>query len=76
MRDENNAQIVLKNPESNLPNVLQSTLPHIESIIKAFNLPREIIASNEEITYAWKDLPREIQRIPPELRMNLSPGCV
>jgi len=71
MSVEKNTEIVLKNPESNLPNVLQSTLPHIESIIKAFNLPREIIASNEEITYAWKDLPREIQRIPPELRNEL-----
>lgn len=55
----------------NLPNTLETTLPQIEKIMNAFNLPREIIASNEEIYYAWQELPREIMRIPSELRDEL-----
>jgi len=71
MSNEPNVPVIISNPQQSLPNVLQSTLPHIESIISAFNLPREIIASNEEIQYAWRELPREIQRIPAELRNEL-----
>jgi hypothetical protein len=55
----------------NLPNTLESTLPQLDSIMKAFNLPREIIASDVEISYAWNELPREIMRIPSELRDGL-----
>lgn len=51
-----------------LPDTLGSTLPSINGLMNAFNLPRELIASDEEIIYAWRDLPREITRIPPELR--------
>lgn len=52
----------------NLPMTLDDTLSHINNIMQSFNLPREIIASDEEILYAWKELPREIMRIPIELR--------
>ncbi|MBC3798096.1 hypothetical protein [Acetobacterium tundrae] len=55
----------------NLPNALDATLPQINEIMKAFNLPRDILASDAEIAYAWSELPREIMRIPPELRDGL-----
>lgn len=51
-----------------LPDTLQSTLPSINGLMNAFKLPRELIASDEEIIYAWRELPREISRIPSELR--------
>lgn len=54
-----------------LPNTLDATLPQINNIMKAFNLPRDILASDDEINYAWRELPREIMRIPPELRDGL-----
>ena len=54
-----------------LPNSLETTLQHIGSIVSAFNLPREVLASDQEVEYAWKELPREILRIPVELRDEL-----
>lgn len=54
-----------------LPETLNYTLSHIDNMMKSFNLPREVLASDEEIMYAWRDLPREIMRIPPELRDEL-----
>ena len=54
-----------------LPDTLDSTMGHINGLMKSFNLPREILASDEEIYYAWKELPREIMRIPNELRNEL-----
>lgn len=51
-----------------LPDTLCSTLPSINGLMNAFNLPRELIASDEEIVCAWRDLPREISRIPSDLR--------
>jgi hypothetical protein len=65
-------QIVVKEKSWELlPNILCSTLPDINALIKAFNLPRDVIASDEEISCAWKELPREINRIPIELRNGL-----
>jgi len=55
----------------NLPETLNVTLSHINGIMQAFNLPRDIIASDDEIVYAWRELPREILRIPEELRDEL-----
>ncbi len=54
-----------------LPETLPSALIHVDNVMQAFNLPREILASEEEIKYAWSELPREILRIPPELRNGL-----
>ena len=65
-----NNQLVSVN-SVNLPNTLDATLPQINNIMKAFNLPRDILASDDEISYAWRELPREIMRIPPELRDGL-----
>ena len=57
--------------ELSLPSTLQSALSHVDNVMQAFNLPRDILASEEEIKYAWGDLPREILRILPELRGGL-----
>jgi len=54
-----------------LPEVMDNTLPSIGNILSSFGLPREIIASNDEIESAWRELPREISRIPIELRDGL-----
>ena len=54
-----------------LPQVVNNTLTSVGDILNSFNLPREIIASNEEIQCAWRELPREISRIPVELRDGL-----
>lgn len=57
--------------EIQLPDTLSQTLPQINHIMSSFQLPREILASDEEISYAWRELPREIKRIPPELRNEM-----
>ena len=54
-----------------LPDTTNYALSHINNVLAAFNLPREVLASDEEILYAWKELPREILRIPPQLRDGL-----
>lgn len=54
----------------NLP-VIDNAIESVHNIICSLNLPREIIASDEEIVYAWRELPREISRIPNELRDGL-----
>ena len=41
-----------------LPDVMDNTLPSIGNILSSFGLPREVIASNEEIACAWRELPR------------------
>lgn len=57
--------------EIQLPDTLSQTLPQINNIMNSFNLPRNILASDDEISYAWGELPREIKRIPPELRNEM-----
>lgn len=59
-----------KNPS--LPDTLSTTLPQIASITESLNIPRNVLASDEEISYAWKDLPREIMLIPADLRNELT----
>ena len=54
-----------------LPNTLSHTLPHLNDILQTFNLPRNILASDNEICYAWQELPREIMRIPEDLTNQL-----
>lgn len=68
---KNEIQRISNTNELSLPDALEATLPQLNSIMSAFNLPREIIASDSEIAYAWRELPREIMRIPPELRDGL-----
>ena len=57
--------------EMQLPALPDQMLPAIGSLIEALGIPREVLASDEEIAYAWRDLPRELRAIPPELRGEL-----
>ena len=63
--------IRLVKKEVNLPELPDRTIPLIETLTEALGIPREVLASPEEIYYAWKNLPRELAAIPPNLRNEL-----
>jgi hypothetical protein len=42
----------------------QNILPSVSQFITALGIPREVLASDEDIEYAWRDLPRELRSIP------------
>lgn len=54
-----------------LPKVETGTLPAIKEIVTALNVPREVLASEQNIVYAWRELPRELSGIPANLRDEL-----
>jgi hypothetical protein len=58
-------------PDIVLPALPDRMLPELSSLTAALGIPREVLASEEEIAYAWRDLPRELRAIPPELRGEL-----
>jgi len=41
------------------------------ALTESLNIPRTVLASDDEIKYAWQGLPREIREIPPSLRGEL-----
>lgn len=47
-----------------LPSLPQTILPAINQFIVALGIPREVLASDEDIEYAWINLPRELRSIP------------
>jgi len=63
--------IVPKSPVPILPSLPTTILPAIASLTAALGIPRTVLASDEEIEYAWHDLPRELREIPPQLRGEL-----
>lgn len=54
-----------------LPALPNTVLPAITELTTALGIPREVLASQEEIEYAWRDLPRELREIPGDLRGEL-----
>jgi hypothetical protein len=54
-----------------LPSLPNQTLPAIDALTAALGIPRDVLASDEEVAYAWQNLPREIQAIPCDLRGEL-----
>jgi len=48
-----------------------TVLPVINALTTALGIPRTVLASDEEIEYAWRDLPRELREIPADLRGEL-----
>ncbi len=57
--------------EVNLPAIPERIFSDITSLTSALGIPREILASDDEIAYAWQELPRELCNIPPNLRGEL-----
>ncbi len=62
--------IVVKQ-EPVLPALPTTVLPAIEQLTASLGIPRNVLASAEEIEYAWRDLPRELREIPETLRGEL-----
>lgn len=62
---------VPKPPAPALPALLTTVLPALDSLTTALGIPRTVLASDEEIEYAWRDLPRELRDIPAPLRGEL-----
>jgi hypothetical protein len=54
-----------------LPALPEQMLPALASLTTALGIPRGVLAPDEEIAYAWNDLPRELRAIPPALRGEL-----
>jgi hypothetical protein len=54
--------------EINLPAVVDKTTPVLTALTDALGVPRDVIASNDEIQAAWGNLPRVMNKIPPALR--------
>lgn len=56
-----------------LPDLSINTIPAINELVSALGFPREVLASDEEIRYAWCDLPRELRNIPVQ---NVNPELI
>jgi hypothetical protein len=54
-----------------LPAIAKDSSTALEQITRALGVPREIIASDAEISRAWDQLPRLLSMIPPQLRSEL-----
>lgn len=52
----------------NLPAVIPKTTSVLKALTDALSVPRNVVASDEEILAAWENLPRVMQKIPPGLR--------
>jgi hypothetical protein len=63
--------IVPKTLEPVLPALATTVLPALDLLTTALGIPRTVLASDEEIQYAWRDLPRELREIPGPLRGEL-----
>jgi hypothetical protein len=57
-------------PNVVLPAMPNAVLPAINQLTQSLGIPREVIASDEDITYAWGDLPRELRKIPINVNTN------
>lgn len=62
---------VVVKEDVNLPALPSAVLPAILELTEALEIPRDVLASHEEIEYAWRDLPRELRQIPRDLRGEL-----
>jgi hypothetical protein len=52
----------------NLPAVIKSSQSILKALTDALGVPRDILASDEEINGAWTTLPRVLNKVPPALR--------
>lgn len=64
--------VIVPSPlEPLLPALPSTILPSIAALTRALGIPRTVLASDEDIHYAWRDLPRELREIPVSLRGEL-----
>ncbi|MFM6119434.1 MAG: hypothetical protein ACKPEO_09840, partial [Sphaerospermopsis kisseleviana] len=56
--------IPIKPGKIQLPLLPQTILPALNQFTEALGIPIEVLASDEDIEYAWGDLPRELRSIP------------
>jgi hypothetical protein len=54
-----------------LPALPTTFLPSITALTTALGIPRNVLASDEDIEHAWAGLPRELREIPASLRGEL-----
>ena len=54
-----------------LPALPEQAFSDLATITSALNIPRDVLASDEEIASAWEALPRELKAIPHHLRGEL-----
>lgn len=59
------------NKEINLPAIPTTTSTMIADLVKVLNVPRNVLASDEEITHAWNGLPRQLKNVPQQYRNEL-----
>jgi hypothetical protein len=64
-------QDVAPNKALHLAALPTTVLPAISELTQSLGIPREALASDEEIQHAWQDLPRELSSIPETLRGEL-----
>lgn len=58
----------ITHPPINLPAVVDQSSSMLDAVTSALGVSREIVASDESIEHAWSQLPRQLQKIPPQLR--------
>ena len=71
MRRQLLSEIEYVEREVQLPALPDQMFSEIASITSALGIPRDVLAPDEEIGYAWQELPRELRSIPPQLRGEL-----
>jgi hypothetical protein len=55
-------------PRVSLPEVTDLTASVVDQLTEALGVPRDILASDDEINQAWRELPAVLSKIPPRLR--------
>lgn len=65
---DNNLIISSHHTSSIIPEDNNSNLQLLDIIINSIGAPRSVVPNNYEISYALKELPRELNRIPSDLR--------
>jgi hypothetical protein len=71
LEDLNLSSMIPKPPGPLLPALPSAVLPAIAALTLSLGIPRSVLASDEDIEHAWRDLPRELREIPTELRGEL-----
>ncbi len=54
--------------EIQLPAIIDRTTLALTTLTQELRIPRNVLASNEEIKFAWANLPHVLEKIPPSLR--------